>query len=1407
MFIRRLSADNVFTPWASRPRAVEGSSLWAARLSVRPPSWLPASPHTPSARIEQAISSAGRGSFLPTVSRQLDRVLEQLASTILPAVTSGAFQAIAMGGLDLQAVDAGRASTLASTRQVTERSSTVRRSLAALALDTTSAEAASRLSATREVNESSSTVRSSTAGLSLDLAGLSSFSSVVASREVNESSSTVRSSSAAVGLDTGPEAASSLTSTGEANDDTTSYGTVFHSFVASTSSATLSGTYTGTGDAAGATSLLIDLGNNVTLSGSPTTLKFKIKDQTGATLFDYNASYRAGDLIDLGPSLGLKISFAAGTLKSSSSSTTTVSNSTPTSVDPTAIFNDANPNLRPRFESGATVTAGSFTVNGTAIAVNADDSIDSVLSRINSSGAGVTASFAGDKVTLTSNAASESNVVLGGDTSGFLQAVKLTGATTVTGSVRDDQQALAGVAAFAGVSSGSFQVNGVGIAVNTATDSLAAVLARVNASGAGVIASYDAATDRVTFTPQTAGATLDLAGDTTGLLAALNVAAGREGTRIDPTAAFNGTGSGSPLFDAGVTVGAGSFQLNGVDITVNANDSLDGVLTRINASAAGVTASYDAATDRVSLVSRTAGATPVVLGADSSGPAGRAEAQRRHRRQQHRRLRCPGPGAAGAGPGLRGRQRRVVPDQRRQHRRRPHHRHLAGPADAHHRFGRGRDRLVRRCHPARDPDADDPRRHPGRGQRHQRTAGRSAHRRRCPRHPRRRGRRVQRCGHRPWQRQPAVRPRSHGGAGSFNINGVSIAVQADDSLNSVLARINASGAGVTASFDTQSERLTLVSSTSSEQEIVAGDDTSGFLAAFKLTAATGAVSTPGFRREDQESFADSTVFGAVTSGSFRVNGVAIAIDSQSDSLQSVLDRITGSGAGVNASYDTASRKVVLAPTTAGATLSVDDDTTGWLAAAGIAAGTEGTRVNAAGAFNASGAAGPLLDDGFAVGPGAFEVNGVSIDVLAGDTLTTVLDRITASAAGVTASYDIGTETIQLTSTSAGPTPITLGNDTSGFLAATKLDSALASTPGAAPAPGVTFDRVMATTGPLAGVQAGTITINGQAVTVDPATQSVRQVTSALGAIPGVQVFIDEQTGAVQLRSADLGGTLDITDTSGLLGALGIAGGHYAGSVGQTAPSALADVEGSATALSEALRGLDSALVAAFSGAGPEGREQAALRSSLAYAVRDLAAPLGGAVRFVDAPKPRLEIDPEGLEAALGATGQTLTDQLRALGGLARGLASASPIPDAPATPLATVPVVPAPAPAPLAIVNPLAAPLADSARAVLPDPAGNAPRLEASVVAAMEQAVQASRARLIETSAVPIEGPDKADQMDQVKEKADKAEKPDNAAKNDRADQAQRADRRDSVARRAQDAYARSRPAPTSSAGAQGAGR
>src|SRR5581483_11854386 len=77
--------------------------------------------------------------------------------------------------------------------------------------------------------------------------------------------------------------------------------------------------------------------------------------------------------------------------------------------------------------------------------------------------------------------------------------------------------------------------------------------------------------------------------------------------------------------------------------------------------------------------------------------------------------------------------------------------------------------------------------------------------------------------------------------GSFVLDGKTIAVDvATDTIQSLVDKINNSGARVTASYDAQADRLDLLATYDSEDVLPLSGDTSGFLAAAHLDPANTA---------------------------------------------------------------------------------------------------------------------------------------------------------------------------------------------------------------------------------------------------------------------------------------------------------------------------------------------------------------------------------------------------------------------------------------------------------------------------------------------------------------------------------------------------------------------------------------
>lgn len=184
-------------------------------------------------------------------------------------------------------------------------------------------------------------------------------------------------------------------------------------------------------------------------------------------------------------------------------------------------------------------------------------------------------------------------------------------------------------------------------------------------------------------------------------------------------------------------------------------------------------------------------------------------------------------------------------------------------------------------------------------------------------------------------------------AGTFTINGHQIHVETSDTLQGLFDRIAAATGGqVTASYDPVADRMVL----SSSGEIVLGSasDTSNFLQVARLyNNGTGTVVSAGplgtLRLNAalaQANFATAVTDGGAGAGEFRINGVAITYNASTDSLATVLDRINRSAAGVYASYDPLTDRIVLTNKTTGDVgISLEDVTGNFLAAAGLTTGS------------------------------------------------------------------------------------------------------------------------------------------------------------------------------------------------------------------------------------------------------------------------------------------------------------------------------------------------------------------------------------------------------------------------------------------------------------------------------------
>ncbi len=231
------------------------------------------------------------------------------------------------------------------------------------------------------------------------------------------------------------------------------------------------------------------------------------------------------------------------------------------------------------------ITEGEFTVNGARISVAKTNSLQDVFDQISTkTGGAVTASYdpVADKVQLTSG----SEIVLGSanDSSNFLNALQLfnngtgivlppkaLGVVSVSSAIQNANLKTP-VTAVDGSGNGSFQINGVNIDYNTGTDSIQAIVAKINASSAGVSASFDKANDRFVLSNKTTGDVgLAISEAPGGLLESLGVSTGSTLSR-GKNAQFSIDG-GATLTSTSNTLDATATGIAGLSVTVNSEST------------------------------------------------------------------------------------------------------------------------------------------------------------------------------------------------------------------------------------------------------------------------------------------------------------------------------------------------------------------------------------------------------------------------------------------------------------------------------------------------------------------------------------------------------------------------------------------------------------------------------------------------------------------------------------------------------------------------------------------------------------------------------------------------------------------------------------------------------------------
>lgn len=209
-------------------------------------------------------------------------------------------------------------------------------------------------------------------------------------------------------------------------------------------------------------------------------------------------------------------------------------------------------------------------------------------------------------------------------------AAKITGASNLGAGLAPTNDVstltIANMSTAVPVTAGTFTVNGAQVTIAT-TDTLQNVFDKIaTATGNAVTASYDPTGDTIQLQDLTGNVMLGAANDTSNFLQVMKLANNSSGT-ITSSASLGTLKLSSTIANSALSTpltgldasGNGSFQINGVTINYNATTgSLAALISTINQSGAGVTASYDSANDRIQLTNNSTGDIGMSL-SDTSG--------------------------------------------------------------------------------------------------------------------------------------------------------------------------------------------------------------------------------------------------------------------------------------------------------------------------------------------------------------------------------------------------------------------------------------------------------------------------------------------------------------------------------------------------------------------------------------------------------------------------------------------------------------------------------------------------------------------------------------------------------------------------------------------------------------------
>jgi len=166
----------------------------------------------------------------------------------------------------------------------------------------------------------------------------------------------------------------------------------------------------------------------------------------------------------------------------------------------------------------------------------------------------------------------------------------------------------------------TFSINGTQITLSD-SDTLQNVLDQINSSASGVTASYDSSTGKISLS-SSSPIVLGSGSDTSDFLQQAELF--NNGTSsVTSSVGLGRVSADADLSTAGLrtTPTTGTFAVNGVSITYTAGETLNDIISAINQSSAGVSATYDSYEDQLVLSATTRGPQSITVADGTSNLA------------------------------------------------------------------------------------------------------------------------------------------------------------------------------------------------------------------------------------------------------------------------------------------------------------------------------------------------------------------------------------------------------------------------------------------------------------------------------------------------------------------------------------------------------------------------------------------------------------------------------------------------------------------------------------------------------------------------------------------------------------------------------------------------------------------